>query len=270
MAAPGSAAHKGIKDAFYETRVLMGRAYTVQRFAAEALGGAIEPVTLGAIEKGTRFPNEALVRRLAAVRKEDPHALLVLLWRDRMLYAFGKELRRVLRAPAALGDIADADLAVLVSHAVAALPDAGIWLPIAEWRRRIQAGTGRRRKRARVPKALAARAEDLLRERGLIEVRGASVRRRGYHFVARSIAERQTLALEFCALFAKGLLDKLALSEKETGTYLRNHYLHIDPDRVAEFEQRLDAVLTRLADEFATEASARTRFLNVLVTATPF
>jgi len=261
---------KGIKDAFYETRVLMGRDYTLQRFAAEALGGVIEPVTLGAIEKGTRFPNEALVLRLAAVRKEDPQRLLVLLWRDRMLYAFGRELRRVLRAPKALGDIADADLAVLVSQAVAALPDEGVWLPIDEWRRRYQTGTRGRGKRAAVPKALAARAEEVLRQRALIEVRGAKVRRRGYHFVARSIAERQTLALEFCALFAKGLLDKLALSEEETGTYLRNHYLHIDPDRVAELERRLDVMLTQLADEFAIDASARTRFLNILVTATPF
>lgn len=188
-----------------------------------------------------------------------------------MLHAFGRELRRVLQAPKALGDIADADLAVLVSQAVAALPDEGVWLPIKEWRRRrFQVGTRRRGKRATVPKALAARVEGVLRQRGLIEVRGARIRRRGYHFVARSIAERQALALEFCALFAKGLLDKLALSEEETGTYLRNHYLHVDPERVAEFERRLDDALTQLADEFAIDASARTRFLNVLVTATPF
>lgn len=64
--------------------------------------------------------------------------------------------------------------------------------------------------------------------------------------------------------------SKLALSEKETGTYLRNHYLHIDANRVTEFEQRVDAALTQLADEFATDASAGTRFLNILVTATPF
>jgi hypothetical protein len=268
--APIEPQRKGIKDVFYETRVLMGRDYTLQRFAAEALGGAIEPVTLGAIEKGKRFPNEALVRRLAALRREDPQTLLVLLWRDRMLHAFGKELRRVLRAPKALGDIADADLAVLVSQAVAALPDEGVWLPINEWRRRFRVGTRRRGKRATVPKTLAARVEGVLRQRGLIEVRGARIRRRGYHFVARSIAERQALALEFCALFAKGLLDKLALSEEETGTYLRNHYLHVDPDRVAEFERRLDDALTQLADEFAIDASARTRFLNILVTATPF
>ena len=60
-----SNAPKGIKDLFYETRVLSGREYTVTRFAKEVLGGAVDPVMLGYIEKGKRFPNEALVRRLA-------------------------------------------------------------------------------------------------------------------------------------------------------------------------------------------------------------
>ena len=99
----GPPARKGIKDVFYETRVLMGRDYTLRRFANEVLGGSVDPVMLGYIEKGKRFPSEALVRRLAAVRKQDPHELLALLWRDRMLYAFGRELRRVLHAPRARG-----------------------------------------------------------------------------------------------------------------------------------------------------------------------
>ena len=270
MTAPEGPQRKGIKDIFYETRVLMGRDYTLRRFAAEALGGSIEPVTLGAIEKGTRFPNEALVRRLAVLRKEDPQPLLAVLWRDRILYAFGRELRRVLRAPKALAGIADAELAVLLSHAIAALPDEGKWMPIHEWRSRFQTMPRRGPKATKAPRALLAQVENVLQERTLIEVRGEKVRRRGYHFVARSTEERQTLALEFCALFAKGLLDKLALSEVETGTYLRNHYLNVSPERIVEFEQRLDEALTRLADEFATPATPQSRFLNVLVTATPF
>ena len=32
---------KGIKDVFYETRVLSGREFTVKRFAKEALGGTV-------------------------------------------------------------------------------------------------------------------------------------------------------------------------------------------------------------------------------------
>ena len=248
----------------------MGRDWTLQRFAAEVLGGAIEPVTLGAIEKGTRFPNEALVRRLAAVRKEDPQALLVLLWRDRMLYAFGRELQRVLHAPKALGDIADANLAVLVSQAIAALPEGDAWMPLKDWRRRFQAPARRGGKAPTASKALIAQVDETLRQRGLIDVRGEKVRRHGYHFVAKSTQERQALALEFCALFAKSLLDKLGLPEQNTGTYLRNHYLHVDPHRIEEFERRLDTLLTQLADEFATDASSRTRFLNILVAATPF
>src|ERR1041385_9222755 len=92
-------ARKGIRDVFYETRVLMGREFTLRRFATEVLGGSVDPVMLGYIEKGKRFPSEALVRRLAAIRKQDAHELLALLWRDRILYAFGRELRRVLHAP---------------------------------------------------------------------------------------------------------------------------------------------------------------------------
>jgi hypothetical protein len=269
MAAPPSP-RKGIKDAFYETRVLMGREYTVRRFAAEVLGGSVDPVMLGYIEKGKRFPSEALVRRLAAIRKQDAHELLALLWRDRILHAFGRELRKVLQAPRAVAEVEDADLAVLVSQAIAALPDDGGWVALRGWRahfRRVP------RRRSGVPaptEALAERVEETLRGRGLIEVRAGKVRRRGRHFVATDKEERQALALEFCALFAKGLLDKLALSERDTGTYLRNHYLHIEAGRLAEFQKRLDAALRRLAEEFAAEASPQTRFLNVLVTSTTF
>jgi len=261
---------KGIRDVFYETRVLMGRDFTVRRFAVEVLGGVIDPVMLGYIEKGKRFPSEALVRRLAAIRKEDPHELLALLWRDRIVYAFGKELKRVLHAPKAVTGVEDAELAVVISQAIAALPDDGSWIPAARWRAEFRAAPRRGKKRGIVPDALAKQVEKTLRARELIETRAGKVRRRGRHFVATDLKERQALALEFCALFAKGMLDKLALAEADTGTYLRNHYLHIDPDRIPEFQKRLDEALRKLAEEFATDASAVTRFLNVLVTATPF
>ena len=127
MAMPAASPRKGIKDLFYETRVLMGREYTAQRFAAEVLGGSIHPVALGYIEKGTRLPSEALVRRLAAARKEDPQVLLAVLCRDRMIQAFGKELRRVLHTPRQMAGIEDADLAALMFQAIAALPDDGSW-----------------------------------------------------------------------------------------------------------------------------------------------
>jgi hypothetical protein len=269
MAVPASA-RRGIKDVFYETRVLMGRDYTVRRFATETLSGAIDPVMLGYIEKGKRFPSEALVRRLAAIRKEDPQPLLALLWRDRILHAFGKELRRVLHAPKGLAGVEDADLAVLVSQAIAALPDDGSWIPAARWREQLRTGPRRRAAKVPVSEALTKQVEVTLRERELIEVRAGQVRRRGRHFVAQDTEERQALALEFCALFAKGLLDKLALPDADTGTYLRNHYLNIDPDRLLEFQKRLDDAVRQLAQEFAADVSARTRFLNILVTSTTF
>jgi len=268
MAAGSIPTRKGIKDIFYETRVLLGREYTVRRFAREALGGMIDPVMLSYIEKGKRLPSEALVRRLAALRKEDPQPLLALLWRDRMLHAFGKELKRVLHAPRALGGIEDAELAVLVSEAISGLPDDSSWVPAAGWRKRLRAGR-RRGGSAKPPSdALVTQVEDLLRDRELIEIAGGKVRRRGRHFVACDTEDRQALALEFCALFAKGLLDKLALPDVETQTYLRNHYLHIDPARLPEFQTRLDAALRALVDEYSADPTAQTPFLNVLVTST--
>ena len=270
MPADATPQRRSIKDVFYETRVLMGRDYTVRRFAGEVLDGSVSPLLLGYIEKGTRMPSEALVRRLAAVRKQDPQELLALYWRDRLLQGFGRELRRVLRAPQGIGGIDDAELAVLVSQAIAALPDDASWIPVATWRKAFRTMPGRRASPVKVSDTMAKRVEKVLSERDLVEVRSGKVRRRGRHFVPQSTEEKQSLALEFCALFAKGLLDKLALPDTETGTYLRNHYLNIDPARLPEFHQRLDAALRSLAEEFAGDPSRENSFLNILVTATPF
>lgn len=117
---------------------------------------------------------------------------------------------------------------------------------------------------------MAARVEKTLTERELVEVRSGKARRLQRHFRPESTEEKQALAMEFCALFAKGLLDKLVLLEQDTGTYLRNHFLNIEPERMQEFSKRLDEALRRLAEEFAADPSARTQLLNVLVTATPF
>jgi hypothetical protein len=259
---------KGIKDTFYETRLRMGRGYSVRRFADEVLGGTVEPITLNCIEKGTRFPTEALVRRLAVVRKEDPHVLLALLWRDRMLYAFRRELRRVLQAPRGLSGIEDADLAVLVSHAIAALPPDDHWMSLAAWRKSVRAVPPRPGQTTAASRTQLARVEKMLRERKLVEVRAGRVRSARSHFVAESADERWSLSIEFFALFTKGLLDKLALPEVQTGTYLRNHYLHLEPERLAEFQKELDASVTALVNKFAADAIPRNLFLNVLITST--
>lgn len=259
---------KGIKDIFYETRVLMGRQYTLRRFANEVLGESVDSVMLGYIEKGTRFPNEALVRRLAAIRNQDAHELLVLLWRDRMLYSFGRELQRVLQAPRIITGVEDADLAVLISQAIATLPDDERWISLAQWRRALRTPPRRRTKRTHIQEPLARQTEQILLDRELIDIQDKRVRRRGRHFAAQDPEERKALAVEFCALFLKGLLDKLVLSEVETGTYLRNHFLDIDPQQLPEFQQRLDRELTALAKEFAVDPSVQTQLLNVLVTAT--
>jgi hypothetical protein len=263
-------ARKGIKDVFYETRVLTGRDYTLRRFATDVLGNSVDPVMLGYIEKGKRFPSEALVRRLASVRQQDAHELLALLWRDRMLYAFGKELKRVLHAPKAIAGLEDADLAVLVSQAIAALPDDAAWIPLASWRKAFRTVQGRRTVEGKVSDVLAKRVEQTMLDRELVEVKGGKVRRLGRHFMPQNTEERRALAMEFCALFAKGLLDKLALPDLDTGTYLRNHFLNIDPARLPEFHKRLEEAVRALAEEFADDPTRDSRFLNVLITATPF
>ncbi len=259
---------RGIKDVFYETRAQMGRGYSVRRFADEVLGRTVETITLNCIEKGTRFPTEALVRRLAAVRKEDPQVLLAMLWRDRMLYAFGRELRRVLDAPRGLSGIEDADLAVLVSHAIAALPPDDRWMPLTAWRKSVRSVPPRPGQTVAASHAQLADVEKTLRERKLVEVRAGKIRSARSHFVAQSADERWSLSVEFFALFAKGLLDKLALAETPTGTYLRNHYLHIEPERLAEFQKELDASVTAVVNKFAVDAVPRNPFLNILITST--
>jgi hypothetical protein len=256
-------ARKGIRDVFYETRVLAGRDFTLKRFAEEVLGGSLDPVMLGYIEKGKRFPSEPLVRRLAAFRKQEARELLALLWRDRMLHAFGKELRRVLHAPTTLGHVDDIELALLASQAIAALPDDDSAVTLARWRREVKASA-----KGEVDAHALAQIEQLLAQRGLVVIARGKVRRLGRHFTAVDTDERQALALEFCTLFAKGLLDKLALADQPTGTYMRNHYLNIDRTRLDEFQRRLDAELRKLAEEFATDASDATSFLNVLATST--
>ncbi len=270
MAADATPQRRGIKDVFYETRVLMGRDYTVRRFAAEVLDGSVSALLLGYIEKGTRMPSEALVRRLAAVRKQDPQEMLALLWRDRLLQGFGRELRRVLRAPQGIGGIDDAELAVLVSQAIAALPEDGSWIPVARWRRAFRATSRGRRAVAKAAPPVIADVETALKDRQLVEIRGGKVRRRGHHFVAKTAIERRAMGLEFSALFIKALLDKLVLADVNTGTYLRNHYLYVDPEQLPEIQRRLDEAVVKIADEFARGPGPQRKFLNMLITSTPF
>ena len=116
---------KTIGDLFYETRVLHGRRWSLRRFATEALDGRIEPVMLSYIEKGERFPSEDLVRQLAAFRREEPQPLLAVLWRDRIRYAIRRELGRAFQIQPSVVEVTDGSLAIRLSRAMAALPDAG-------------------------------------------------------------------------------------------------------------------------------------------------
>jgi hypothetical protein len=263
MARKGSA-FKGIKDYFYETRVLMGREYSLKKFAVEVLDSTVDPVMLSYIEKGKRFPNEALVQKLAQVRREDPKELLALLSQDRILYAFGRELRRVLKGPKEPKEgIADAELAVFVSRAIAALPDDGSWLEETKWRRSLRKAI--KEAGQKEPPKMIQSITELLQRQGLIEQQEGKIKRLGRHYLASSTEEKRSLALEFCGIFTKGLLDKLVRQEKKT--YLRNHYLQIPEEKLPEFYAQLDEKVRRLTEEFATEEGGE-RFLNILITST--
>jgi len=257
-----------IGDIFYETRVLHGRRWSLRRFAGEALEGRIEPVMLSYIEKGERFPSEDLVRQLAAFRGEDAQSLLAVLWRDRIRYAIARELARAFEAEPTVAEVTDGTLAVRLSRAMAALPDDGAWIPYARWRRERRDERKRRRRSAPEEAALDARVEETLKRHGLIEIRGDRVRRKGRHLQAEGAEERRAVALQYAGLFAKGLIDRVALRDVETGTLLRNHYLHLERSRVAEFHAALDAALREVTERFAASPSRDTEFMNVLTTAT--
>ena len=257
-----------IGDVFYETRVLQGRRWSLRRFATDALDGRIEPVMLSYIEKGERFPSEDLVRHLAAFRREDPQALLALLWRDRILYAVTRELDRAFSAGPAVGGVDDGALAVRLSRAVAALPDDGSWVPADRWRRELRRDGKRRRRTPAEEQALDERVQETLKRHDLIEQRGGKVRRKGRHLQAEGHAERRAVARQFAGLFAKGLVDRVALPDVDTGTYLRNHYLNVERARLPEFHAALDAALRALTEKFAATPSRDPEFMTVLTTAT--
>jgi hypothetical protein len=258
-----------IGEIFYETRVLHGRRWSLRRFAGEALEGRIEPVMLSYIEKGERFPSEDLVRQLAAFRREDPQQLLAVLWRDRIRYAIGRELARAFQAEPAVVEVEDGALAVRLSRAMAALPDDGGWIPYTRWRKEFRREGKRRPRSAADETALDARVEETLRRHALVEIRGGRVRRKGRHLQAEGAEERRAVALQYAGLFAKGLTDRVALPEIDTGTLLRNHYLNIERRRIGEFHAALDAALREVTERFAATPSRDTEFMNVLTTATP-
>ncbi|HEY2388429.1 MAG TPA: hypothetical protein VGK30_15850 [Candidatus Binatia bacterium] len=258
---------RGIGEIFYETRVLQGRRWSLRRFALEALDGRIEPVMLSYIEKGERFPSEDLVRHLAAFRREDPQALLAVLWRDRIVHAVTREVDRAFQAAPPVG-VEDGTLAVRVSRAMAALPDDGGWIGVDAWRREFRRDGKRRRRSAAEEAALDRRVEETLKRHGLVEVRGARARRKGRHLQAEGAEERRAVARQFAGLFAKGLVDRVALPEVATGTYLRNHYLNVERGRLKDFQAALDQALRALTERFAATPSRDTEFMNVLTTAT--
>ncbi len=257
-----------IGDLFYETRAKMGRDYTVRRFAAEVLHDRLNENLLSAIEKGTRFPTEALVRRLASVRGEDPKHLLAVLWRDRMIHAFRKELVRALRAPREIGNVEDGDLAVVISRAISSLPDDGSPMDRKKWHAAFRLAPNRQAGSVEATDELVERAEEILAARDLVAIKGSDVALRDQNYVASEVHERQALAIEFFEIFAKGLLDKLVLGDDGGDTYLRNHFIHVETERLPQLHAELHAAVAAVMKKFETDETVGDAFLNVLVDAT--
>lgn len=249
---------RSIKDIFYEARARMGRQHTLKRFAQEVLGGAIDPVMLGYIETGQRLPSPAVVRKLAEATGRRADSLLAVLARDRWSRAFQREMGFLFGDE--MRDQGEAVFAHAISRAVAALPADGSWVTSTAWRKRVR-------------QALGESADQLdavigaLQEQGLSEERRGRVRRKGRHFVAATREERHALAMEYAGIFAKGMLDKLILADGRT--YLRNHYLDLQEERLPEFQRALDTALRELVDRFAVAPGRSTRFVKVLVASTP-
>ena len=165
----------------------------------------------------------------------------------------------MLHAPRAVAGIEDAELAVLVSQAIAALPDDGSWIPLATWRKAFRRVQGRRtRGRRRSPTRSPSRSSRPCSSATWSSASGGKVRRRGRHFVPAEHRRAARPGARVLRAVRQGLLDKLALADIDTGTYLRNHYLNIDAARLPEFQQRLDAAMRALAEEFASDASEHT------------
>ncbi len=258
---------RSIKDVFYQTRVLMGREYTLKRFATEMMQGRVEPVMLSYIEKGKRFPTEAQVEQLAMIRGEDPHSLLIFLWQDRILHAFSRELQKAVQGKETqklVEGIEEAMLASLISRAIAALPDDGSPISLSDWQalmHRVMLSFG-----LKSPSGLLESVQKIIKAQGLIEIRENQVWRLKSHFVAKDPDEKQALAMEYCGIFTKALLDKIVLKEEKT--YLRNHYLQIPEDRITAFHKALDEAVRSLTEKYAAEGGDAMTFLNVLISST--
>jgi hypothetical protein len=260
---------KKLRDIFYETRVMMGRGFTLQRFATEAMDGTVDPVMLSYIEKGKRFPTEALVNRLAQLRGQAPDELLVLLWQDRILHAFSREFRRIIKVDKDKEEgIEESEIAFLVSCAIAALPDDDSWVTQKRWRSDLQEAIQEIGKGKTQPLVLVDTVVDVLQRQGLVEIQKEKVRSVSHHYVPAAPEERRSLSMEFCSIFTKGLLEKVV--RKDQNTYLRNHYLNIPKEQIDNFYRNLDQRVRLLAREYATEEKTGKKFLNVLITSTPF
>ena len=160
---------------------------------------------------------------------------------------------------------------MLVSQAIAALPEGGSWIPVARWRKAFRATSRGRRAVARAAPPVVADVETALKQRQLVELRGGKVNAAAAITSSpRGAIERRAMGLEFCALFIKALLDKLALAEVDTGTHLRNHYRYVDPEELPEIQRAPRRGGGQDRRRVRARSGPQRKFLNMLITSTPF
>lgn len=263
---PSRSTFLSIGEVFYRARVLRGREWSLRRFA-EAL--EIDHVMLSLIEKGQRFPNEDVVRRLAAMEGTDPTELIAILYRDRMRRALDREIRRVVLGPASSesGETSserEGSLSVVLAQALAALPDNGSPVADRTWHRAVRKAL--REEFGRATRKDFTHVVELLARRELVEMGDGAVRKLGGHLDAVEPNERLDLALDLSELFGKALTD--ALVRSDTDTYLRKHFLNLPASQLEAFQAALDKAIREVVERFARDDDDDEQFLQVLVAGT--
>ena len=260
---------KRIRDLFYETRTRLGKRCTLKVCAQEVFQGMVEAAMLGHIETGKRYPSQALVRRLAEIRKEDPKPLLALLFQERMVDAFGTELSRILQDDDEGWSRVDASQelsAGILEHALTLLPDDGAWEDKKAWRDRISALASQELAGQDVTD-LVDEAVTLLNKEEIVEMKGKKVRLKNPQYVVTLPELRRRYAIRYCQVFSKALVERLFFHDDRA--FAANFHFQLLDERFNDFKKDLRAALKQVVDTYDGGESGTGVFRNVVVCSTP-
>jgi hypothetical protein len=159
---------------------------------------------------------------------------------------------------------------VLVSQAIAALPEDGSWIPVARWRKAFRATSRGRRAVARAAPPVVADVETALKQRQLVELRG------GNGAPPRPSLRRQER--DRAPGHGTRVLRPVHQGAARQAGARRGEHRHLSaqplplrrPEELPEIQRRLDEAVVKIADEFARGPGPQRKFLNMLITSTPF